>query len=123
MEEPLKAGASENTKKPVVQIGENSYRLKFAAKKQLLTNCIYGVDKDFNAAEACKSGLLLKLLENEDSVSLMKEHPILPNLAPNIHYGNSLLSSNDIKAINASDNNLFDMCIFNKKNIFLPKYN
>ena len=51
----------------LVQVGENSYRLKYAEKKQLLTNCIYGVDKDFNAAEACKFGLLLKLLEDEDS--------------------------------------------------------
>ena len=29
-------------------------------------DCIFGVDKDYNAVEACKFGLLLKLLENED---------------------------------------------------------
>lgn len=92
----------------LVQIGENSYRLKFVAKKQLLTNCIYGVDKDFNAAEACKFGLLLKLLENEDSASLMKEHPILPDLTPNIHFGNSLLSSSDIDLKDATEINPFD---------------
>jgi type I restriction-modification system DNA methylase subunit len=65
----------------LVQIGENSYRLKYAEKKQLLKNCIYVVDKDINEAEACKFGLLLKLLENEDSASLINEHPILPDLA------------------------------------------
>ena len=92
----------------LVQIGENSYRLKYAEKKQLLKNCIYGVDKDFNAAEACKFGLLLKLLENEDSASLINEHPILPDLAKNIFFGNSLLSSCDIKATDASDINPFD---------------
>lgn len=90
------------------QIGENSYRLKYAEKKQLLKNCIYGVDKDFNAAEASKFGLLLKLLENEDSASLLNEHPILPNLGNNIFFGNSLLSSNDIKAKDASEINPFD---------------
>lgn len=92
----------------LVQIGENSYRLKYTVKKQLLKNCIYGVDKDFNAAEASKFGLLLKLLENEDSLSLINERPILPDLAKNIFFGNSLLSSNDINATDASDINPFD---------------
>jgi type I restriction-modification system DNA methylase subunit len=92
----------------LVQVGENSYRLKYAEKKQLLTNCIYGVDKDFNAAEACKFGLLLKLLEDEDSASLMNEHPILPDLAKNVFFGNSLLSSNDIKAEDANEINPYD---------------
>ncbi|MBR5983500.1 MAG: Eco57I restriction-modification methylase domain-containing protein [Bacteroidales bacterium] len=92
----------------LVQIGENAYRLKFTEKKRLLTNCIYGVDKDFNAAEACKFGLLLKLLENEDSVSLMNEHPILPDLKNNIFFGNSLLSNEDITNEDAKSINPFD---------------
>lgn len=92
----------------LVQVGDNSYRLKYAEKKRLLTHCIYGVDKDFNAAEACKFGLLLKLLENEDSASLMNVHPILPDLTPNIHFGNSLLSSHDINFKDATVINPFD---------------
>lgn len=92
----------------LVQIGNNSYRLKFAEKKQLLVNCIYGVDKDFNAAEASKFGLLLKLLENEDAASLMNEHPILPDLSNNIFFGNSLLSSSDITTEDTKDINPFD---------------
>ena len=80
----------------LVQVGENSYRLKYAEKKQLLTSCIYGVDKDFNAAEACKFGLLLKLLEDENNYSISTEHPVLPDLSNNIIYGNSLLSTDDI---------------------------
>ncbi len=98
----------QHDKSRLVQIGENSYRLKFVEKKQLLKNCIYGVDKDFNAAEASKFGLLLKLLENEDSASLLNEHPILPDLANNIFFGNSLLSSSDINAKDASEINPFD---------------
>lgn len=92
----------------LIQVGENSYRLKYTEKKQLLTNCIYGVDKDFNAAEACKFGLLLKLLEDEDSASLIGQHPILPDLTKNIIFGNSLLSNSDIKAEDASDINPYD---------------
>ncbi len=80
----------------LVQLGENSYRLKYSEKKKLLTSCIYGVDKDINAFEACKFGLLLKLLEDENYESLRNEHPILPDLGNNIFYGNSLLSSSDI---------------------------
>lgn len=98
----------QHDKSKLVLIGENYYRLKFAEKKRLLINCIYGVDKDFNAAEASKFGLLLKLLENEDSASLQKEHPILPDLSKNIFFGNSLLSSCDIDAKDAIDINPFD---------------
>ena len=50
----------------------------------------------------------MKLLENEDSASLINEYPILPDLAKNIFFGNSLLSSCDIKATDASDINPFD---------------
>lgn len=92
----------------LVQISENSYRLKYAVKKRLLTNCIYGVDKDFNAVEACKFGLLLKLLENEDSTSLMKERPVLPTLDSNIHFGNSLLSNGDVSVSDVDAINPFD---------------
>ena len=92
----------------LVQVGEYNYRLKYADKKQLLTNCIYGVDKDYNAVEACKFGLLLKLLEDEDSTSLLFERPILPDLSSNICFGNSLLSSNDISQDAVIDINPFD---------------
>ena len=68
--------------------------------------CIFGIDKDFNAVEACKFGLLLKLLEDENNDSIT--HPALPNLDENIHYGNSLVDStktnqSDIEYINPFD--------------------
>ena len=81
-----------NNLQELIPIGVNSFKLKFATKQQLLTNCIYGVDKDYNAVEACKFGLLLKLLENEDNNSIPT--PALPNLEDNICFGNSLLDSN-----------------------------
>lgn len=77
------------------QTGINSYKLAYAEKRQLLTQCIYGVDQDFNAVEACRFGLLLKLLEDEDDATLAASpyHPILPSLENNIRFGNSLIDS------------------------------
>lgn len=80
----------------LIRTGINSYKLHYETKRTLLTQCIYGVDKDYNAVEACKFGLLLKLLEGEDTATLDAYHPILPSLDDNIFYGNSLLSSQDV---------------------------
>ncbi len=77
----------------LIQTSVNSFKLPFKIKKQIIEKCIYGVDKDFNAVEASKFGLLLKLLENENLDSLYI--PILPNLEDNILYGNSLIDSVD----------------------------
>lgn len=79
-----------NDTSKIIQIGINNFKLKFEVKKQILLQCIYGVDKDFNAVEACKFGLLLKLLENEDGQNIPV--PALPSLNNNIQYGNSLIS-------------------------------
>lgn len=81
----------ENKPDELIQTSISTYKLKFETKRQLLTNCIYGVDKDYNAVEACKFGLLLKLLENEDHKSIPA--PALPNMDSNICFGNSLLDN------------------------------
>ncbi|MFL0095489.1 Eco57I restriction-modification methylase domain-containing protein [Tenacibaculum maritimum] len=80
-----------NNKAILIQTGIDSYKLPFEIKTQILTQCIWGVDKDYNAVEACKFGLLLKLLEGEDNASISK--PVLPNMDENIAFGNSLLNS------------------------------
>jgi len=85
-----------NDKNKLIQTDVNTYKLKFEVKRSVLTNCIFGVDKDFNAVEACKFGLLLKLLEGEDETTIASFHPVLPNLDDNIFYGNSLLESPDV---------------------------
>ena len=95
-------------KSKLVKTGSNSFRLKFSEKKKLIVNCIFGIDKDFNAVEACKFGLLLKLLEGEDFASLKSEHPVLPDLSRNIQFGNSLLSSADVSSKDATIVNPFD---------------
>ena len=80
----------ENDIKKLIQTSIKTFKLPFEIKKEILENCIYGIDKDYNAVQACKFGLLLKLLENEDNSTIST--PALPNLQ-NIHFGNSLIDS------------------------------
>lgn len=82
----------------LIQTNISTYKLPFKIKRQLLLNCIYGVDKDYNAVEAAKFGLLLKLLEEEDVKSTNASKPVLPNLSGNIFFGNSLLNPKQVKA-------------------------
>lgn len=75
----------------LIQTGVNTYKLPLKIKRQVLVNCLYGVDKDFNAVEACKFGLLLKLLEDENNSTIPT--PALPLLNKNIQFGNSLIDT------------------------------
>ncbi len=85
-----------NDKSKLIQTNINTYKLPFEIKRQILLYCIYGVDKDYNAVEATKFGLLLKLLEDEDTNSTNKAKPVLPDLSENIFFGNSLLNPNQV---------------------------
>ncbi|MCG3681947.1 Eco57I restriction-modification methylase domain-containing protein [Aliarcobacter butzleri] len=101
-------------------ISSNTYKLPFLIKKKLLINCIFGVDKDLNAVEACKFGLLLKLLEYENNNSIITPSA-LPDLTSNIEWGNSLIDFNseglrnqDISSINPyTFRHTFDVIIGN----------
>ena len=97
-----------NDKSKLIQTDVNTFKLKFEVKRNVLKSCIYGVDKDFNAVEACKFGLLLKLLEGEDDITIASFHPVLPNLDDNIFYGNSLLESSDVPGNQVEEINPFD---------------
>lgn len=85
-----------NDKTNLIQTRVNSYKLPFEIKREVLLNCIYGVDKDYNAVEAAKFGLLLKLLEDEDVNSTIDNKPVLPNLSQNLFFGNSLLNPEQV---------------------------
>lgn len=78
------------------RLTEFSFKLKLPVKIDLLTQCIYGIDKDLNAVKACAFGLLLKLLEGETRDTIGTTHPILPNLDSNILFGNSLIELSDM---------------------------
>jgi type I restriction-modification system DNA methylase subunit len=85
----------ENDRSKLQQLAEHSFKLKLEVKKDILTQCIYGVDKDFNAVKACSFGLLLKLLEGESKNSIEKNTCILPKIDKNILFGNSLIDLTD----------------------------
>lgn len=93
----------------LIQTNINTYKLPFEIKRKVLLNCIFGVDKDYNAVEATKFGLLLKLLESEDVYSTNKTKPVLPDLSENIFFGNSLLNLNQVEKKNQIEVNPFDL--------------
>jgi len=86
----------QNDASKLIQTNIDTYKLSFETKREILLNCVFGVDKDYNAVEASKFGLLLKLLEGEDVNSVNKSNPILPDLDSNIFFGNSLINSSEI---------------------------
>lgn len=96
----------QNSPETLVQTSIDNYKLPFQLKKLILKSCIFGVDKDYNAVEACKFGLLLKLLENENLGSIST--PALPNLDANIQFGNSLIEPEMTNIKDASSINPFD---------------
>lgn len=79
-------------KQRLIQTSVDSFKLPYEIKRSIVENCIFGVDKDYNAVQACKFGLLLKLLENEDQTTITR--PALPNIDESINFGNSLIGSN-----------------------------
>ncbi|NUM80789.1 Eco57I restriction-modification methylase domain-containing protein [bacterium] len=101
-----------NDKSKLIQTNINTYKLSFETKGKVLLNCIFGVDKDFNAVEATKFGLLLKLLENENVNSTNKIKPVLPDLSENIFFGNSLLNPKQVEKKNQNKINPFDFSKF-----------
>ncbi len=87
-------------------LSENTFKLKFDVKRQLLLSCLFGVDKDYNAVKACQFGLLLKLLEGETDGTI--SIPVLPILDHNIFFGNSLITYTQCPEQFVYDINPFD---------------
>lgn len=96
----------QNAPQNLIQTSVNGYKLPFRIKRYILENCIYGIDRDFNAVEACKFGLLLKLLEDENNSTI--PIPALPDLSKNILFGNSLIDSAKSEHKNENIFNPFD---------------
>ncbi|MCU4604840.1 Eco57I restriction-modification methylase domain-containing protein [Acinetobacter ursingii] len=81
----------------LIPTGIGTYKLSYEIKRKVLLSCIFGIDKDLNAVEAAKFGLLLKLLEGEDVQSIANIRPVLPDLLDNILFGNSLLEPEKVE--------------------------
>ncbi|WP_160068682.1 Eco57I restriction-modification methylase domain-containing protein [Sphingobacterium bovisgrunnientis] len=95
-------------KTKLIQTSINTYKLPFKIKRELLLNCVYGIDKDYNAVEASKFGLLLKLLEDENTSSTNTSKPVLTDLSNNIFFGNSLLNPTQVEKKNQTEINPLD---------------
>jgi len=102
-----------NDDSKLIQTSVNSYKLPFQIKRDILINCIYGVDKDYIAVQSCKFGLLLKLLESEDNDTIGTKKSILPNLDNNISFGNSLLDSSQLDSSKTSESDIEEINPFN----------
>lgn len=72
-------------------------RLAMRAKREILQNCIFGVDIDSQAVEVAQVSLYLKLLSDETTHSAQHQQleigaALLPSLARNVVEGNSLVT-------------------------------
>lgn len=101
----------------LIEVGNGLYKLPLDEKKRILCSCIYGIDIDIHAVEVAKFSLLIKLIENETAPSVADETPILPDLSHNILFGNSLVSSEELLGIQASDTEMIDLAPFDWNSI------
>ena len=77
----------------VYKISGNEFRLHFEAKRQLLQDCLFGIDVDFNAVEVARFSLMVKLLEDETAHTLPIAKRILPDLDTNVIWGNTVVDT------------------------------
>ena len=107
----------ENKPDYLLELENGKKKLPLVDKREILKNCIYGVDIDIHAVEVSKFSLLLKLLEDETEPSVKGAEPILPNLDENILAGNSLISDIDIVNMELPVEKLIKMAPFNWNSI------
>jgi len=79
-----------NNKKKLIKTSDGTYKLSLEERREILENCIFGVDIDAQAVEVSKLSLLLKLVEEEEQFQFDFGH-LLPNLDRNLKSGNSLV--------------------------------
>lgn len=99
---------------------DSQLRLSLKEKHSILIDNIFGVDINPYAVEVAHFSLLLRLIENENAVSIQSfldstRVKVLPNLDNNIKCGNSLLDDNYFKYNEAA---IDDDLLFSKLNPF-----
>lgn len=104
----INAGQTEH----LVEIGVDLYKLPLEEKKAILCSCIYGIDIDIHAVEVAKFSLLIKLIDDETAPSVAEVTPILPDLTPNIHFGNSLVSQIELSEMSVTSEHLMEIIPF-----------
>lgn len=84
------------------ETNDNQLRLSLREKHKILIDNIFGVDINPYAVEVAHFSLLLRLIENENAVSIQSfldstGEKVLPSLEDNVKCGNSLLDDNYFK--------------------------
>lgn len=82
----------------LTELSEGQFSLSLSEKHTILIDNIFGVDINPYAVEVAHFSLLLRLIENENAISIQSfldntEQKVLPNLDDNIKCGNSLLDN------------------------------
>lgn len=108
---------TQNDIKHLIEISNGYYKLPLEEKKKILCSCIYGIDIDIHAVEVARFSLLVKLIENETSPSVVDSNPILPLLDCNIMHGNSLISDSELNGNNINDFDYTHIAPFNWSSI------
>lgn len=101
-----------NNKEHLEPISGGKYKLPLEEKRELLTNCLYGIDIDVHAVEVAKFSLLIKLIEDETAPSVSSSDKILPDLEKNIFYGNSLVDSRMLEDIDITETERMEIVPF-----------
>ena len=86
----------------LTELSEGQFSLSLSEKHTILTDNIFGVDINPYAVEVSHFSLLLRLIENENAISIQSfldstGQKVLPNLNDNIKCGNSLLDDDYFK--------------------------
>ena len=97
----------------LIEIGNGFFKLPLEDKKKLLCSCVFGIDIDVHAVEVAKFSLLVKLIENETTPSVVDSNPILPLLDDNILHGNALIEDSELDSAKLSDADLISVVPFN----------
>ncbi|TCU65639.1 type II restriction/modification system DNA methylase subunit YeeA [Tissierella praeacuta] len=107
----------ENDPQHLIEIENGMKKLPLEEKKNILCSCIFGVDIDVHAVEVAKFSLLLKLIEDETTPSVISSTPILPDLGNNIFYGNSLVSDRELETIKLEIKDILEVVPFSWSDI------
>jgi len=97
------------------------YKLPISIKRDILKNCIFGIDIDLQAVEVTKFSLLIKLLEGETRATIENDLPILPVIDLNIQCGNSLIDEGQLSIFEFKHSDLYEIVPFNWENIVIDK--
>ncbi|HEY3299933.1 MAG TPA: N-6 DNA methylase [Methylophilaceae bacterium] len=79
----------------IYRVTDNNYKLAFTVKRDILSNCLFGCDIDYNAVEIARFSLMVRLLEDEtkDTLPSAAQTKILPDLDNNIIHGNTVVNA------------------------------